>query len=111
MALTEMPAITRLDLAQLELPDFHPGAPLDRSVPVHGFLIEHPDGAILVDTGVGFDNALIDELYHPACVELGAVLADLGVDVRDVVAIVNSHLHFDHCGQNPLLFDTATSFY
>ena len=25
--------------------------------------------------------------------------------------MVNSHLHFDHCGQNPTLFGTATTFY
>ena len=27
-------------------------------------------------------------------------LAQHGIDERDVVAVVNSHLHFDHCGQN-----------
>lgn len=60
-----MPRITRLDLARLELPKTHPAAPLGRAVAVHGFVIEHPDGAILVDTGVGFGNDFIDELYQP----------------------------------------------
>ena len=111
MALTQMPRITRLDLALLELPESHPAAALTRSVAVYGFLIDHPDGAILVDTGVGFGNEFIDDLYHPKRTDLGALLAELGVDVRDVAAVVNSHLHFDHCGQNPLLFNGATSFY
>jgi len=109
--LTDLPRIERLDLATVELPADHPAADLGRSVPVHGFLIDHPDGPILVDTGVGFGNALIDELYRPSRAELRLVLAQLGVELDDVVAVVNSHLHFDHCGQNPALFGGAAAFY
>ena len=111
MALAELPRIERLDLATVELPADHPAADLGRSVAVHGFLIDHPDGAILVDTGVGFGNAFIDELYQPSRAELGERLAAVGVELDDVVAVVNSHLHFDHCGQNPALFGGATAFY
>lgn len=106
-----MPRITRLDLAHVVLGEGHPAAALGRSVPVHGFLIEHPDGAVLVDTGVGFGNPLIDDLYQPRRVELGGLLGQLGVELDEVVAVVNSHLHFDHCGQNPALFGTTTRFY
>ena len=111
MALRQLPRIERLDLAQVELPVDHPAAELGRSIAVHGFLIEHPGGAILVDTGVGFGNTFIDELYQPSRVELGGLLAQLGIDLDEVVAVVNSHLHFDHCGQNPALFGGATTFY
>ena len=111
VALAEMPRIERLDLARVELPADHPAAVLTRSVPVHGFLIDHPDGAILVDTGVGFGNELIDALYQPTRADLGALLAHLGTDLDQVVAVVNSHLHFDHCGQNPALFGGPTTFY
>ncbi len=111
MPLADLPRIERLDLATLELPAEHPAADLGRSVAVHGFLIDHPDGAILVDTGVGFGNAFIDELYQPSRAELGGLLAQVGVELDDVVAVVNSHLHFDHCGQNPALFGGATAFY
>lgn len=111
MALAQMPRIERLDLARVELPADHPAAELGRSVAVYGFLIDHPDGAILVDTGVGFGNALIDELYQPSRTDLGELLAQLGIDLDGVVAVVNSHLHFDHCGQNPALFGGSAAFY
>lgn len=110
MTLARMPPIVSLDLATIELPADHPAAS-DRSVAVHGFLVDHPDGAILVDTGVGFGNEFIDEVYRPRRAELAGLLATLGVDLRDVVAVVNSHLHFDHCGQNPALFASSTAFY
>jgi N-acyl homoserine lactone hydrolase len=111
MALDVMPAILQLGLATTELPDTHPAADLGRTVRVHGFLIEHPDGVILVDTGVGFGNDFIDELYRPASTTLEAVLAEHGLEFDDVVAVVNSHLHFDHCGQNPALFGGSTTFH
>ena len=111
MPLADLPRIERLDLATLELPANHPAADLGRSVPVHGFVIDHPDGAILVDTGVGFGNDYIDEVFRPTRAELAEALAAVGIDLRDVVAVVNSHLHFDHCGQNPALFGEAAAFY
>lgn len=56
MSLARMPRIERLDLARVELPHDRPAADLGLSVAVHGFLFDHPDGVILVDTGVGFGN-------------------------------------------------------
>lgn len=111
MTLGELPRVTELNLASVELPDTHPAASLGRTVPVHGFLIHHPDGAILVDTGVGFGNDYIDDLYQPMRTDLTHALAEHGVALEQVVAVVNSHLHFDHCGQNPALFGGSTTFY
>ena len=105
-----MPSIVRLDLAVVELPDAHPAAHRGNAVPVYGYCIVHPDGPILVDTGVGFGNDFIDELYNPRREALGELLARFGVEANEVVAVVNSHLHFDHCGQNPSLFNGRTTF-
>jgi N-acyl homoserine lactone hydrolase len=106
-----MPRISQLHLASVELPTTHPAADLGHTGPVHGFLIDHPDGPILFDTGVGFDNRFIDDLYDPTRVAIDVALSECGVGLDDVVAVVNSHLHFDHCGQNPALFDGPTVFF
>jgi N-acyl homoserine lactone hydrolase len=84
--------IVRLHLANLKV------AP---EIPVHGFVIKHPRaGAILVDTGVGWgDEDLIREwqvVNHHAA----DALAEHDLSPADVRIVINSHLHFDHCGQN-----------
>ena len=98
MALGGLPRIDRLDLAELELPSWHPRS-ADGVCPVLGYVVHHPDGPVVVDVGVGRGSDLIEELYRPTVHDLGARLAEVGVDERDVVAVVCSHLHFDHCGQ------------
>lgn len=90
MTLQELPRITQLDLAFVELPDTHPAASLSRTIPVHGFLVHHPDGAILVDTGVGLGNEFIDNLYRPTRTSLEVALAAHGVALDQIVAVVNS---------------------
>ena len=58
----------------------------------------------MFDTGVGADHPVIDDLYKPSNLKpIITALNQAGVDERDVTAIVNSHLHFDHCGQNSAL--------
>lgn len=68
--------------------------------PVFGYLVVHPDGPILIDTGVGIGNRWIDELYSPVHHDLENALGRHGVSVDDVSTVITSHLHFDHCGQN-----------
>jgi glyoxylase-like metal-dependent hydrolase (beta-lactamase superfamily II) len=70
-------------------------------------LVEHDDGLVLIDTGVG--NKETDKFRGIYNVEnAGAVgptrledaLADLGFRPADVRWVVNTHLHFDHAGGN-----------
>ncbi|HZU75109.1 MAG TPA: MBL fold metallo-hydrolase [Acidimicrobiales bacterium] len=104
MALSALPRIERLHLADLVLPQGHPAARDGGQAVVFGFVIDHPEGAIVVDTGVGQDNAFIDQAYAPTVRDLSDALSGVGVDPGSVVAVVNSHLHFDHCGQNPTYY-------
>jgi N-acyl homoserine lactone hydrolase len=109
--LRSLPRIERLDLSVVKLPDWHPEAPNQPTAPVYGYVMVHPDGPIVFDTGVGFGNELIDEVYEPECVRLDEAMAAVGVDASSIVGVINSHLHFDHCGQNPLLYGTDVPFF
>jgi N-acyl homoserine lactone hydrolase len=76
------------------------GAP--RVEPCLGYLVDHPDGLLLVDTGMG-SHPEVDARYRPRRRGLDAALAGAGARVDDVRFVVNCHLHFDHCGGNPAL--------
>ena len=66
-------------------------------MPVFVYVIDHPDARVLVDTGM-------TEL-HPAVADLDPRLCPLsekGFDLSGIDIVVNTHLHFDHCGGNHL---------
>jgi len=73
-------------------------------------LVEHPDGLILVDTGVGDkDDAKFRDIYgienqgRNGGTRLDDALAELGFGPQDIKLVVNTHLHFDHAGGNTRL--------
>jgi glyoxylase-like metal-dependent hydrolase (beta-lactamase superfamily II) len=64
----------------------------------HCFAIERPGGMImLIDTGVGPENAPAAR-WAPMPGRLPEALGELGVDVRDINTVVQTHLHADHLG-------------
>ena len=82
------------------------------TVPVLSFLVDHPRGRLLFDTGVHC-QARLDPVGRlgPERVKRLTVksregddvvpqLARLGLTPADVSHVANSHLHFDHCGGN-----------
>lgn len=80
-------------------------------VPVPCYLIDHPRGKVLFDTGLhpalAVDPAArLGLLAQVFGVEFGLSevvstrLAAIGVGARDIAWVVNSHLHFDHVGGN-----------
>ncbi len=100
VALSMLPQIDRLVLATVTtVPEWHPEHDTFEPFPVHAWLIQHPDGFILVDTGVGVGNEVIDEWYHPRTTPLLDAIGGAGVAPSDIAGVVVSHLHFDHCGQ------------
>jgi N-acyl homoserine lactone hydrolase len=102
--LAALPAIDRLTLAVVEaVPEEHPDHATFEPFPVHAWLVHHPDGPVLVDTGIGPGHPLIDAWYHPRVTPLAEALAGVGQDSGDIAAVVLSHLHFDHCGQQAAL--------
>ncbi len=91
--------IARLRLADFTYPAGH--ALAGRRGVVFGFAVRHPAGVFLFDTGIGSGDEWVDANLRPEVRTIDAALAEHGLRVQDVVAIANSHLHFDHCGQNP----------
>ena len=80
-------------------------------VPIPSYLIEHPKGRVLFDSGLnlavqhdydgymgGLTKYMQAELKPGE--ELVSCLKRLDRDVADIDYVVNSHLHFDHCGGN-----------
>lgn len=80
-----------------------PGTPrAGRSIPIYGYAIRHPRGLFLFDTGVGSGSPEVNREWSPTLRSLDHELERLGHSRADVTAIGVCHLHFDHCGQNPL---------
>jgi N-acyl homoserine lactone hydrolase len=92
--------ITRLDLGYFTMPD-RPGDPLSgQPISVCAYLIRHPRGLFLFDTGLAKADAETDAHYHPVPWPVKEALRRLGVRTDEIAAISNCHLHFDHSGGN-----------
>ncbi|WP_199547677.1 N-acyl homoserine lactonase family protein [Streptomyces sp. N35] len=96
-------AVRRLDLGHF----LRPAAEADGSRPrvesALAYLVRHDRGLILFDTGIGRADAATEARHRPRRRPLPDALAAAGVSLGDIALVVNCHLHFDHCGGNPLL--------
>ena len=68
-------------------------------------LIEHDDGLVLIDTGIGnkedakfIDINGVENAGTNGRTKLEDSLAELGTRPEDVRWVINTHLHFDHAG-------------
>ncbi len=92
------------------LGDFLEGEPGDLTYPVPVFVIEHPAGLVVVDTGLHPDLATTTtrlrklarlfqvHLASDGSGTIGPVLSAAGFDPSQVALTVLTHLHFDHTG-------------
>lgn len=71
-------------------------------MPVYVHLIDHPEARVLVDTGM--------TQLHPAVADMDPRVMPLSeqpdVDLAAIDLVINTHLHFDHCGGNHLFAGT-----
>jgi glyoxylase-like metal-dependent hydrolase (beta-lactamase superfamily II) len=87
-------------------------------IPVQVFLISHPEGYILFDTGLSPHTK--DSDYFPSWMPtfrltsrfeinesqgVGVQLREKGIEPKDLKAVIVSHLHYDHSGGLPDLID------
>ena len=66
-------------------------------MPVYVHLIDHPAARVLIDTGLTEQYPLVadmDPRLYP--------LTTQNIDLASIDIVVNTHLHFDHCGGNHL---------
>ncbi|NEC04973.1 N-acyl homoserine lactonase family protein [Streptomyces sp. SID7909] len=96
-------SLRRLDLGYFVRPASETGGPQPRVEPVLGYLVRHEKGLILFDTGIGDAGPETEAHYRPRRRALREALSGSGVGLDDISLVVNCHLHFDHCGGNPLL--------
>ncbi len=90
--------IKRLQLARLQV--------AGEMWPVHGFVVTHPGGALLVDTGVGGPDEWLTD-WRVVNRSVADALADVDMTPADIDLVINTHLHFDHCGQNSVFAHAA----
>ena len=68
------------------------------TMPVCVHVVDHPDGRVLVDTGMTHLHPAVVAAFDPRLYPLDEQDLDLaGIDI-----VVNTHLHADHCGGNHL---------
>lgn len=88
--------------------EFNPPSYVDTRIDVYAYVVLGlPSDVVLVDTGIGEGNGHIDRRFQPVRTPIDQELARVGLDRSDITLVVNSHLHFDHCGNNAL-FPRAT---
>jgi len=87
----------------------------DITLPIPVYLIEHPNGVALFDTGLhpecqqdpsGRLGARVAGLFRIAFTageEVSGRLEAIGRDPAKVNLLINSHFHFDHVGGNALI--------
>jgi glyoxylase-like metal-dependent hydrolase (beta-lactamase superfamily II) len=85
------------------------------TVPVPAYLIVHPKGKVLFDSGMntlgqtdpvaylGAEGAKSNVIDFKPGEEIATRLRALNVAPEDITHVVNSHLHYDHCGGNAQL--------
>lgn len=91
-----------------------------RALPVYSFVIEHPAGTILWDTGIHHEAAAGHwpaELHNafrprdPSAHRLDNDLTAAGFGIDDIDAVFQSHLHLDHAGGLSFFAGTDTPVY
>jgi N-acyl homoserine lactone hydrolase len=98
-------------------PDHAPGTRM--TIPVSSYLLIHPQGRVLFDTGVhcqaitdpigrlGERRATRLTVRSQVGDDVVSQLARLGMRPEDITYVINSHFHVDHCGGNEF-FPQAT---
>jgi glyoxylase-like metal-dependent hydrolase (beta-lactamase superfamily II) len=91
--------INAMHLGSLTVPA---GTPMGgKTLPIRAFVVSHPHGTLLFDSGLGDEHPEFDQALAPVSRRpIEEALAAAGVNAAEVRAVVNCHLHYDHAGGN-----------
>jgi N-acyl homoserine lactone hydrolase len=90
----------RIDYGHFIRPVSETGAGHALIEPALGYAVLWDSQTLLFDTGIAEADEETDEHYRPYRRHVTSVLADAALDPATVSHVVNSHLHFEHCGGN-----------
>ena len=90
--------VVPIHVADVTYPEGHPLA--GQTGPVMAFVVRHSQGVLLIDTGIGEGDPWVEDNYHPRVRPIRDAIYAAGIDAEEIRAIVNTHMHFDHAGQN-----------
>ncbi|HEX9495878.1 MAG TPA: N-acyl homoserine lactonase family protein [Candidatus Limnocylindria bacterium] len=100
MARAQLSRIRPLHTGHYTMPATDTRFPNDRII-VTAFLIEHPEGLFLFDTGFSATHWQAVETFAPVDIRpIRTVLSENGIRAADVRMIANCHFHSDHSGGN-----------
>jgi N-acyl homoserine lactone hydrolase len=96
------------------LKDMIEGEEGEVELPIPTYVIEHPKGTVLFDTGMHPDlqtdpagrlgrTARLFKFHYSKGEEVSAKLESIDRNPAKITHVVNSHLHFDHAGGNHLI--------
>ncbi len=87
-------------------------------IPVSCYLLRHPQGNVLFDTGChpsiatdpaarwgGLERAMVPK--HSPGQDVISELGKVGLQPEDIDLVINSHLHTDHCGCNEFFINAS----
>ena len=87
-------------------------APADESnrilLGLNTVVIRTGSAVVLIETGIGNKQSAKMIEIHQSQAQLPRSLAAAGVDPAEVTHVINTHLHFDHCGWNTTLHPDGT---
>src|ERR1700679_2844968 len=68
------------------------------------FVVEHGNQRILIETGGGVrhDERALDRMRMSRGVHAAEALAGNGFEPESIDIVINTHLHWDHCGGNTI---------